>query len=135
VLLTDRLDKALRAAEVLRLDTGDQAFEPDETRSDLERRFLRLCRRHGVPPPEVNVTVGRFEVDLLWRAADLIVELDGFRHHGTRSAFERDRARDVELRLLGYEVLRFTYRQVRDTPGEVAAALRALLERRGRMGR
>jgi very-short-patch-repair endonuclease len=83
----------------------------------------------------VNVTVGRFEVDLLWRAADLVVELDGFRHHGTRSAFERDRARDVELRLLGYEVLRFTYHQVRDAPGEVAAALRALLERRGRMGR
>ena len=47
--------------------------------------------------------------------------------HGTRSSFEADRARDVELRLLGFEVVRFTYRQVTDRPGAVAEKLRALL--------
>jgi very-short-patch-repair endonuclease len=44
------------------------------------------------------------------------VETDGWQAHGTRSSFEADRARDVELRLLGFEVARFTYRQVTDRP-------------------
>jgi very-short-patch-repair endonuclease len=39
------------------------------------------------------VRVGGFEVDFLWRERRLIVETDGFRHHRTRRAFERDRAR------------------------------------------
>jgi hypothetical protein len=42
-------------------------------------------------------------------------------------AFESDRAPDVELRLLGYEVVRITWRQPIDRPREVAAALRKLL--------
>jgi very-short-patch-repair endonuclease len=42
-------------------------------------------------------------------------------------AFEEDRARDVQLRLLGFEVVRFTYRQVADEPARVARTLRALL--------
>jgi very-short-patch-repair endonuclease len=57
----------------------------------------------------------------------VIAETDGFRHHGSRAAFERDRARDAALQALGYRVLRFTYRQVRDEPGRVAARLRAVL--------
>jgi len=35
----------------------------------------------------------------------LVVETDGWRAHGSRLAFEADRARDVELKLAGYEVL------------------------------
>jgi predicted transcriptional regulator of viral defense system len=43
VLEPDHLDAAIRRAEVMRLDIGVQpGYEPDPTRSELERRFLRL---------------------------------------------------------------------------------------------
>jgi very-short-patch-repair endonuclease len=97
------------------------------TRSELERRFLSLCRRHRLPTPEVNARVGRYEVDFLWRRQGVVVETDGFEFHRDRAAFEADRARDAELQLLGLRVLRFTYRAVRDEAGKVAATLRRVL--------
>jgi very-short-patch-repair endonuclease len=91
--------------------------------------FLRLCRRHRLPQPEVNARVGAYEVDFLWRDRGLIVETDGSQHHGGRDAFESDRARDAALQSQGFRVVRFTYRQVNDrTP--VVAALSPLLEQR-----
>ena len=124
VLPSDHLQAAIRRAEVLRLDIGPQPdHEPDNTRSELERRFLELCRRHGLPLPEANVYVEGFYVDFLWREQRLIVETDGFEHHGTRSAFESDRERIVRLQVLGYELLPFTYRQIADDPDWVAASV------------
>jgi very-short-patch-repair endonuclease len=121
--------RAVRRALDLRLiTTPDLGAEPDLTRSELERLFLRLCRRHRFPSPEVNARVGSYEVDFLFRGASVIVETDGFRHHGNRVAFESDRARDAELQATGFRVLRFTYRQVRDESRSVAASLRPLLQ-------
>jgi very-short-patch-repair endonuclease len=117
---------ALREAEFLRLPIGNGA-ERDLTRSELEARFLALVRRHRLPPPEVNVRVDRYEVDFLWRPQQLIVEVDGWESHGTRSAFEEDRARDARLKVLGFEVLRFTWRQVASDSAAVAATIRTLL--------
>jgi very-short-patch-repair endonuclease len=117
---------ALRQAEFLGLPL-DPTLEPDRTRSELEGKLLALCRRHRLPRPEVNVGIGPFTVDFLWRDCSLVVEVDGFHAHGTRSAFESDRARDVELQLLGYGVARFTWRQLTERPREVARALRRLL--------
>jgi very-short-patch-repair endonuclease len=117
---------ALREAEVLRLSVAPK-LEPDHTRSELESRFLALCRRHRIPQPLVNASVGRFTVDFMWPGRGLIAELDGYRSHGGRSAFEADRARDVELQLVGYEVVRFTWHQVVERPRQVMAALRRLL--------
>jgi very-short-patch-repair endonuclease len=120
--------RAVRRALDLRLIShGDLDREPDLTRSALERRFLSLCRRHRLPQPEVNARIGPYEVDFLWRESSLVVETDGFRHHGNRAAFEADRARDARLQGLGYRVQRFTYRQVADDAGSVVAAVRALL--------
>jgi len=118
---------AVRRALDLRLITNADLRNPaDLTRSELERIFLALCRRHRFPQPEVNVRIGPYEVDFLWRDRGLIVETDGFRHHGNRAAFERDRTRDALLQSLGFRVLRFTHRQALDrTP--VVAALRPLL--------
>ncbi len=97
------------------------------TRSALERRFLRLCRRHRIPAPRANVAVGAFLVDFLWAENRLIVEVDGYEYHRGRESFEADRARDAELTRKGYRVLRFTYRQVTQEPARVARAVRDLL--------
>jgi hypothetical protein len=41
------------------------------TRSDLETAFLAFFRLHRIPLPEVNVKLGRWEVDFLWREEKL----------------------------------------------------------------
>jgi very-short-patch-repair endonuclease len=120
------LRRAVRQAEVLGLPLEE--VETDRTRSDLETRFLRLCRTHGLPEPEVNVRVGPFLVDFLWREQCLVVETDGYRYHRGRAAFEDDRTRDLKLRALGYDVLRLSYRQVVNEPERVSAVLRAALQ-------
>lgn len=100
---------------------------PLATRSELERLFVEAVGVAGLPLPSVNVMVEGHEVDALWRQAGLVVELDGWKHHGGRAAFERDRARDLRLGVAGYRVIRLTYRQLRDTPAEAIAAVRTLL--------
>jgi very-short-patch-repair endonuclease len=121
-----QLRRAIRQAETsgLRLDDG-VAF--DRTRSDLERDFLQLCRRHRIPLPEVNVRIGRWTVDFLWPGKRVVVETDGYRYHRGTVAFEDDHARDLDLRRRGYAVRRFTGRQLRDQPAAVAADLQEAL--------
>jgi very-short-patch-repair endonuclease len=122
------LGRARRQAEVLGYPLGDAAtIEPDLTRSELERRFLQLCRRHRLPSPEVNAPVGNYVVDFLWRRSRLIVETDGYRYHRGQATFEHDHARQARLVAAGYEVLRFTWRQIADDPTEVIAAVRTRL--------
>jgi hypothetical protein len=101
--------------------------EPTLTRSQLEALMRDLCAAHDIEPPQVNARVEGCEVDFLWRSQRLIVETDGHAYHGTRTAFERDRARDARLTMLGYRVVRFTYRQLVHEPELVVATLRALL--------
>jgi very-short-patch-repair endonuclease len=126
VLPKEEFNEAVRKAELRRLPVGPLA-ESDRARTRLESRFLSLCRRHRLPAPEVNVQIGADEVDFLWWNRRLIVEVDGWETHRTRAAFESDRARDARLAVLGYSVLRFTWRQVTEEPGKVAATARALL--------
>jgi very-short-patch-repair endonuclease len=109
------------------INSADLKREDELTRSELEKLMLRLCRRHHLPQPEVNARLGPYEVDFLWRDQRVIVETDSWRHHGNRAAFESDRARDARLHSLGYRVLRFTWRQIRETPNVVATSLCALL--------
>lgn len=116
--------RAIRQAEFLRLAKG---IETDRTRSDLERDFLRLCRRYGLSQPEVNVLIGGMTVDFLWRDVRLVVETDSYATHGGTIAFEDDRQRDLRLRRLGYSVHRFSERQLELEPAAVAEDVAASL--------
>jgi len=117
--------RALRQASYLGLEIGNESDAPE--RSGLERRMLWVCHRYHLPIPEVNVPIGPYTMDFLWREKRLVVETDGWEGHRGRQAFEDDRARDAFLRLRGYEVLRFTWRQLRDDPASVVAVLRRYL--------
>jgi very-short-patch-repair endonuclease len=106
---------------------------PGRTRSKLEQRFTPFLRRHHLPLPRFNdwVLLGakRYQVDCHWPDLRLIVELDGWEGHSTRSAFQDDRARDRALRVAGYSVIRLTWAQLDSEPTDVAADLRTLLGR------
>jgi very-short-patch-repair endonuclease len=100
---------------------------PTTTRSALERRFLTLLDAENLPRPLVNQRHDHVEPDFRWTDHRLIVEVDGFETHGTRQAFERDRARDRRLLAEGWRVARITQRQLDDHPKRLARELRALL--------
>jgi Protein of unknown function (DUF559)/Transcriptional regulator, AbiEi antitoxin len=115
----------LRAANSASLQAVLQRDSSAPTRSELEERFLGLCDAHGIPRPQTNTLVEGIEVDFVWRDRRVIVEVDGYAHHRSPSAFERDRERDVTLTTKGWRVLRFTWTQVSRRAAWVAAAIRA----------
>jgi hypothetical protein len=102
----------------------------DKTRSDLEKAFLALCERAGLPRPLVNEPVAGITVDFVFQGERVAVETDSWRWHRGRAAFERDRARDALLAAAGYSTLRFTDRQIELAPDTVVRALTTALRRR-----
>lgn len=116
------LRKAIRQANVLGLPIGEESGR-DRTRSDLEGDFLRLCRRHGLPAPEVNVLVGPYLVDFLWRERRLVVETDSYLYHRGQVAFQDDHKRDLGLRRLRYDPMRFSEQQLDQEPERIAEEL------------
>ena len=121
------LRDAIRAAEVAGFPIGDLSHPIKRTRSELELIFLELIRRHRLPEPEVNVRVGRFLVDFLWRRQRLVVEVDGGRFHRGALANGDDLVRDARERALRFHVVRLSYWQVVNEASEVIAQLRVRL--------
>lgn len=105
----------------------DRQAGPSLTRSQAEERFLALVRQAGFPHPEVNVRLGGHLVDFLWRDERLVVEVDGYRFHSSRAAFERDRLRDAALEEAGLWVIRVTWRQLTEQPYALVARLARVL--------
>jgi very-short-patch-repair endonuclease len=100
-----------------------------QTRSDLERLLVELCEKHRLPLPQLNVYRHGWLVDAVWDEHRLIVELDGYKGHRTKAQLETDHRRDLELRCRGYVVLRYTWRQLTETPDAVALDIRRQLDR------
>jgi very-short-patch-repair endonuclease len=100
------------------------------TRS-LNEQFSRyshdLIRKAQLPQAERNVRVEGFEVDLVWRAQRLVVEIDSWAFHSMRRSFEGDRRRDQVLVGKGWRVLRITARQLTYEPHAVVATLATAL--------
>jgi len=84
---------------------------------------VRLSKAGFDVETQVDVD-GRWRVDIVI-AGWLALELDGEQFHAGR--FEEDRARDLELTVRGYHVLRFSYRQVMGDWDRVVATIRAAL--------
>ncbi len=99
-------------------------------RSALEELFLDLVLRSGLPRPQLNARVAGLEVDALWPAERVIVELDGWAHHRGLDAGARDRRKTNRLQLRGFVVLRFLHGDVVHRSGQVVRELQAALSRR-----
>jgi hypothetical protein len=103
------------------------------TESELEEGFLALCRRAGLPLPEVQQWLilpdggPPIRADFLWREQRLVVEVDGMKYHGTQQATKHDARRDQRLIVHGYRPIRTGWRQVFFYPEELEATLRALV--------
>jgi very-short-patch-repair endonuclease/predicted transcriptional regulator of viral defense system len=95
------------------------------TDSELERRFVRIAERAGLPRPETQRRVNGFRVDFFWPTLSLVVETDGLRYHRTAEQQARDRLRDQVHTAAGLVPLRFTHWQVRYEPRHVEGIIRA----------
>ena len=93
------------------------------TRSEAERTLVELIRRAGLPRPQTNTRIGRYEVDAAWPEERVALEVDGFAYHSTREAFERDRRKTADLAAAGWRVSRVTWRQLVDEREAVVARL------------
>jgi very-short-patch-repair endonuclease len=151
VLTEERLAKALRQAELLRvfdLKALEQARlragvrrgrrrlervlsayrpEPHFLRSEAEQRLKQLIDQSSLPQPQFNVSIAGHELDVYWPEASFALEIDGAETHETRYAFHSDRRRDRALATQGIQVNRVTWPDL--TP-ELTEQVREILARR-----
>jgi very-short-patch-repair endonuclease len=134
VALEDVLDRAGHhpGAGKLRRALTVYREEPALTRSGLERRFLDLVRKAGLPEPSMNFNVAGYELDAYWEAERFVVELDVYETHGSHAAFERDRLRQEDLKLRGVEMIRVTGPRLDREPEATIKRVGAHLEQRRR---
>ena len=98
------------------------------TRSEAEERVLDLIREAELPVPRVNARLHGYEVDFYWPSQHLVLEVDGYRFHHTRRAFEHDRRKDAILQAAGIAAMRVTWRQITREPlGFVTRLAQALV--------
>lgn len=99
------------------------------TDSELERLFLPIALRAGLPKPLTQYDLNGWRVDFYWPELGLVVECDSLTYHRTASKQTKDVLRDQTHFLAELVPLRFTHWQVRYEPAHVAAMLRAAAER------
>jgi hypothetical protein len=111
------------AAKLRQIIDGDARV----TLSALERRFLELLREHHLPLPRTNRPAGAHHVDCRWPERRLTVELDSYRFHHSRHAWEQDRRRERDARARGDDFRRYTWADVFEEPARMLAELRTAL--------
>jgi hypothetical protein len=95
--------------------------------SRLEKRFLERMREIRRPLPETNRPGGGRRVDCRWPEHRLTVELDSYRFHSSRHAWQQDRRREREAYARGDEFRRYTWGDVFEQPRNMLAELCDLL--------
>jgi very-short-patch-repair endonuclease len=122
--------RKLSVVRSLLADRGGKYIPPA---SDLEARFTELLDAFGLPTADRQVNLGDADswlgrVDFLFRAARLVVELDGTEFHSALLDRQADAARDRAMQCAGWKVIRFGWHDVADEPAAVARELRSALE-------
>ena len=106
---------------------------PNVTRSQAERRALRVMRAHGIEPDASDIQIGPYRVDFWFEHERLAVEIDGYRYHGTQKRFVSDRRKIAYMAGRGIQIVPLTWDDLgREAHRAMTDLNRALAERRGR---
>jgi len=116
---------AAALARLLRRDESEFAVE-----SEAERLCLRLMIADDLKPDRSRARIVPYRVDFLYEAEQLVVEVDGFRFHGTKERFVRDRRRRADLMARGYEVFVISWSDLVHEPDVTMSRLRIVRARR-----
>jgi Transcriptional regulator, AbiEi antitoxin len=95
--------------------------------SQLERAFIALLRKHGLPLPATNRRVGSHRVDCHWPEYGLTIELVSYRYHNTYWSWQQDHHRRREAKARGEEHIQYTWHDVVIEPDPTVIELRGLL--------
>jgi hypothetical protein len=123
----ERWPRSPGSGELRRVLRGDARV----TLSALERAFSQTAPRGGAAAPDTNLPAGGHWVDCRWSDQRLTVELDGYRYHHSRYAWEQDRRREREAYARGDDFRRYTYHDVFEDSRAMMAELRALVSASG----
>ena len=99
--------------------------------SPAERLLHHMLRGAGITDWVANATIRvdgrRLHPDVLLGEQPLVLEVDGYAHHGGRDAFQRDRERQNLLAQAGFTVLRFTWADLTENPARVITRIQRTL--------
>lgn len=99
--------------------------------SRLEAVAARVFRQADIDGWEFQPSIEGYRVDFAFRAERLIVEVDGWRHHGAvKRVWDRDAERDLFLTSQGWLVVRLTWAMLTRQPTKATTRLRAALDLR-----
>lgn len=118
-----RRPNAKGAADLRTILWGDG----EQVLSKLEKAFIELLKDNQLPLPKTNRPAGGRLVDCRWPEHKLTVELDSYRYHRSRHAFELDRRRERQAYARGDQFRRYTWGDVVERPDSVLRELRAVL--------
>jgi very-short-patch-repair endonuclease/predicted transcriptional regulator of viral defense system len=113
---------------------GVVAFADSLAESPLESIARVAFRDCGLPPPQLQAQLGAdgrviARVDFYWERFRTIAEADGEMKYDNRFAATHQLRRDADLRDAGFEVVHFGWRDIYETPAQVAASIRAAFRR------
>jgi len=106
------------------------AFSDQRAESVLESVARVAFDEHGLPAPQLQAWVGDDKkilgrADFFWPEHRTIAEADGSVSCASPEQAVSQRGRDARLRDSGFEVVHFTWREIRTVPWQVVASLRA----------
>jgi hypothetical protein len=127
--LLSSLDRQPRRPGIARLRRTLTRYGLQLPTSELERLFLPIAARAGLPPPMTQAVVNGYRVDFFWPELGLVVETDGLRYHRTAAQQSEDARRDQAHAAAGLSHMRFSHHQVRFGPTEVERTLARVAER------
>jgi hypothetical protein len=137
--LLSRLEKSpKRAGHAIIRRLLDERTKRPPTDSELERLYDRnITRKYGFPNPhpqfKVLNTRPHRRIDFAYPKPMLGVDVLGWKDHGKKSVWQTDWQRHNQLTNLGWELLYFTWLDVKKHPERVATEVRAALDRRTRL--
>lgn len=100
----------------------------DGARSEAERLLIKLLREARITGWKANYRLGRYVIDVAFPADKLAIETDGWAFHHDQEVFQKDRVKQNEIALMGWQVLRFTWLDLTEHPQRVMAEIRFAIE-------
>lgn len=102
----------------------------DGARSEAERLLIKLLREARITGWKANYRLGRYVIDVAFRAYKLAIETDGWAFHSDQEDFQKDRVKQNEIALMGWQVLRFTWLDLTEYPQRVVSEIRCAIQYR-----
>ena len=116
----------LRGVAPLRTNLTSMGYLGAPAPSVLESRMARLIAGSGLPLPEVEYVAGAdgsYRLDFAYPALKLSIEVDGYAWHHDPVKVAEDHARRNRLRIEGWQILVYTWTQLRDDPDQVRSEI------------